>query len=385
MKSKKLNNSGFTLIELIVTIAVLAIVIVPFLRSFFLSMDLNADSRRIQNATSVAQSVMEELQMKKISNLTTYKDVDGVVVNPEVEYVEKDGKKYPIYTFMEVYYEGADEEEFFLDIKLDSTTYSDASSDADAMKKIAVNSISSPQFSSLFGSECMMLLGQYTNVDNNLSEYASLQGVSEAGYTATYFTKSTDMKITCTYDSGIYKYAIAVDMTYTSKTDPSKKVVVTKTTSKTYSEEEGHSIYFVMPVYDNVDEDERVGSNYYASDSLNVLYTYNNNGSNVEAPDLSLYIAAQECGYASGGGVTMNICYKNVFINGTPIYNYSNTSNFKVYTNIENYEAVENNIQGLTYNDKLDNALLFAVTISVKYDDEVIATFTSSKEESYDK
>lgn len=385
MKSKKLNNSGFTLIELIVTIAVLALVIAPFLKSFFLSMSLNEDSRRIQNATSISQSVMEELQMKKISNLTTYKHVDGAPVDPVIEYVEKDGKKYPIYTYSDVYYEGADGEDFLLDIKLDSTTYSDASTDVDSMKKNAVNSISSPQFSSLFGSECMMLLGQYTNVDNNLSEYASLQGVSEAGYTASYFTKSTDMKITCTYDSGIYKYSIVLDMTYTSKTDPSKKVVVTKNTSKTYSEKEGHSIYFVMPVYDNVDEYERVGTNYYASDKLSVSYMYNDNGSNVEAPDLALYIAAQEGNYVSGGGVTMNVCYKNVSIGGTPLYNYSNTSNFKVYTNIENYEVNQSNIQGLTYNDKLDKALLFAVTVSVKYDDRVIATFTSSKEESYDK
>ncbi len=56
---RKNNNKGFTLIELVVAIAVLAIVITPVLKSFVTSAKLNVKSRKLTAATNIQQSLME--------------------------------------------------------------------------------------------------------------------------------------------------------------------------------------------------------------------------------------------------------------------------------------------------------------------------------------
>ncbi len=58
MKRKE-SNKGFTLLEIVVAIAVLAIAITPILTSFVTSAKLNVKSRKLMAATNVEQSIME--------------------------------------------------------------------------------------------------------------------------------------------------------------------------------------------------------------------------------------------------------------------------------------------------------------------------------------
>ncbi|MGN1187253.1 MAG: Tfp pilus assembly protein FimT/FimU, partial [Lachnospiraceae bacterium] len=62
MKARKWickQNSGFSLIELLVAIAILAMLTAPLMNSFIMSGKINRNSRRLQNATTVAQSAVE--------------------------------------------------------------------------------------------------------------------------------------------------------------------------------------------------------------------------------------------------------------------------------------------------------------------------------------
>lgn len=69
-REKQLNkNAGFSLIELLIAVIVLAIIIVPFARSFMSSSRMNGNSRRLQRATTVAQDIMEGLKAYNIEEL----------------------------------------------------------------------------------------------------------------------------------------------------------------------------------------------------------------------------------------------------------------------------------------------------------------------------
>ena len=61
-KIKKVNNDGFTLAELIISIALLGIVVVPILSYFTNANGFNGRAKQMQRASSAAQAVLEETQ-----------------------------------------------------------------------------------------------------------------------------------------------------------------------------------------------------------------------------------------------------------------------------------------------------------------------------------
>lgn len=59
---KKLNNAGFSLVELLVGIMLLAIISIPMLKSFGMAAKMNAKAKKELKETTVAQDVMEGLK-----------------------------------------------------------------------------------------------------------------------------------------------------------------------------------------------------------------------------------------------------------------------------------------------------------------------------------
>jgi prepilin-type N-terminal cleavage/methylation domain-containing protein len=64
-----LNNKGFSLIELIVSIAVLALVIVPILNNFVASANVNAEAKRAQEQNTLVQQLMEETKSSSLHEI----------------------------------------------------------------------------------------------------------------------------------------------------------------------------------------------------------------------------------------------------------------------------------------------------------------------------
>ncbi len=67
--SEQHNNAGFSLVELIVVVAILAIAAIPLMRSIGMASKANARAQSIQNATSLAEHVMEEIKGSDINAL----------------------------------------------------------------------------------------------------------------------------------------------------------------------------------------------------------------------------------------------------------------------------------------------------------------------------
>ncbi len=85
IKQKGQDNRGFTLIELIVAIAVIAVLSVPLLNSFSFSARVNRNSAQLQNAENAAQELLE------VTRAVSSKDVFSTVLNS----MDSDG----IYTY----------------------------------------------------------------------------------------------------------------------------------------------------------------------------------------------------------------------------------------------------------------------------------------------
>ena len=66
---KKQDNQGFSLIELLVAVVILAVVVVPLLHGFLSSYRVNSKSKSVLRATTLAQNEMETFEKEKIEDL----------------------------------------------------------------------------------------------------------------------------------------------------------------------------------------------------------------------------------------------------------------------------------------------------------------------------
>lgn len=89
--NKKLNqnNRGFTLIELIITVVILALVTAPFLSSFVTAGNTNVKSKRVQEANELSQYIIEQFKASNIDML-----VDAVHGYGMIDTSTSSGKQY---------------------------------------------------------------------------------------------------------------------------------------------------------------------------------------------------------------------------------------------------------------------------------------------------
>ena len=75
---KKLNNEGFSLVEVLVAVIILALVAGPILMAFVMSARFNARARENQRISTVAESVMEEFKGFSIKDAkANYEDISA--------------------------------------------------------------------------------------------------------------------------------------------------------------------------------------------------------------------------------------------------------------------------------------------------------------------
>ena len=82
------DNSGLSIVEVLVAVAILAIVFVPLIRTFTQASTINSKAQKLQNVTSLAEGVMEDVKGKSIQELH-----DLAVDDPKVSFLplDKDG------------------------------------------------------------------------------------------------------------------------------------------------------------------------------------------------------------------------------------------------------------------------------------------------------
>ena len=68
-KDKNLNNEGFTLVELLIAVAIVAVIVTPVLAAITTSMRVNKKSDDLLNETAVAQTFMEGIQEMTLEDI----------------------------------------------------------------------------------------------------------------------------------------------------------------------------------------------------------------------------------------------------------------------------------------------------------------------------
>ncbi len=167
---KKLKkNKGFSLVEVLVAMTVLAVISIPLIRSFVISANVNRNAKRLQNATDIAQDVSEyftEISLhdlhEKYKNNTDLRENylfdsdNGIVVFQNIGNT-KDKNGIP-------YYEGEDGEDFYVTVVMDANEYSDLS--AGGIKDI--NEYISPKLGDLFSVDTVTAFSQFTKYDGRI-------------------------------------------------------------------------------------------------------------------------------------------------------------------------------------------------------------------------
>lgn len=74
--SRKLNNVGMSLVEVVIALAIMSIVILPVLRTFVQSTRYNATARMRQQTTAAAQTVMENFKAYSVQEICDQFDAD---------------------------------------------------------------------------------------------------------------------------------------------------------------------------------------------------------------------------------------------------------------------------------------------------------------------
>mgnify|MGYP001637687721 CR=1 FL=1 len=129
IRKGKLNNSGFSLVEVLVAIVILAIISLPVLSTFSNAARINAKARRTENANTAINNIVEEARIVSLDNLA-----DG---NGKYNYqtLGTSNNTYLVADKGQQYFTGVDGEKYFIRTKFNSNPYNSNANAAAGNKK----------------------------------------------------------------------------------------------------------------------------------------------------------------------------------------------------------------------------------------------------------
>lgn len=367
----KKNNEGVSLVEVLVTIAMIIIMAGPLINGFLNAMGVNGNAREIQNGTTVAQDILESFEALSVEELCDkYKDNMALDAHTGV------------YTFSSIPVDGPNGEDFLVDITLDPTPYNEGNGD-----RLELNNVNLPGMSSLHGSNSIMLYKQYAAADEELKELFGTSlgsSITDSIYAASNkrrISKDTNIEITCTYNSSTKKYDYDIRMTMKYSYKKSDASVVTAQDVRVIEDmlfEEGstHNIYLICPIFDLYTYDNG-GDKSYATDKINIDYHFI--GPDNKKEDVYFYLAEQEAKNLDYTSRKQRLKPQNIKVenNDLTIYN-ANSTNVKLLTNVGKNMS---DLTDLTYINQNTGIALYEMNVKVRLSGEtkVIAEFTSAK------
>jgi prepilin-type N-terminal cleavage/methylation domain-containing protein len=354
----KMNNSGLTLLEIIVTIAVIALVSIPFLNSFATGMRINNDARYTADAQQTAQDVAEVFNTMSLEDIVkTYGD-DPSYVDDADKYtstfkygLESDAEDSDIH-----YVKGGANEKFYIEAEIEADPTTDSAFD------FLANTTTVPIMGNINDSGTIMIYDKYKRDDGDL-------GTSK---------KYAIINIDTVYKSDT-EYIMKVTME-THKDTRNGDLVGSVQNIKTVTvgaDEDLPLIYIIPTIYDRYDASG--ASTIDSEDQIEIQYnydkTYDAPGTQEKPCHVFLIQQNTEQLNASGGMMSgthvklkdANIHYligttlgdtTNKYPLGTKLYLYSNIDNFGQWVTTGLSEDEKKTDGRYTFNKLTDNGKL---------------------------
>ena len=232
-KSSKFNK-GFSLIEVLVAMAVIALISIPLLRTFVTSAQINHKAKKLQNATDIAQNVSENFTTIPLLNLVqtneTNRDVcgsylldtdDDVIVFQNLGDGSKDKNNIP-------YFKGADGEKFYVTVTMNPDEYAKSS---DIVGVQDINNYIVPSMGDLFSTDVVTAYSQFTKYDNSILTAFKNKYPEVSTFTSSDFDRHDIKKVAYVYieqyqDGEYVNYEYRLKLVYTYCTSHSTDYVM---------------------------------------------------------------------------------------------------------------------------------------------------------------
>lgn len=203
------QNMGFSLVEVLVTLALISVLSIPLIQTFINSARVNGKAKSMQNATDIAQSISEYFGAMPLDALKTayqgkYTSMpDGRIVFTNIgDGINKDSKNIG-------YYKGSDTEKFYVSVIVDPTGYSKDD-------KTGMNDYIRPGINNLNENSSITCRSKLEQYDKNI-----VNTFDEKGVKVTDKSKIVKKSVFTIYEneSTVYadkvEYKYCLDITYT--------------------------------------------------------------------------------------------------------------------------------------------------------------------------
>lgn len=209
-KKRKLNNRGFSLVEVLVAIVILAIISLPVLSTFSNAARINARARRTENANTAINNIIEEAKTMSLENL----------VNRQGQYYyapTTDNNTYVVSDERGVsYYTGVNGEKYYIKATFDPGPYTDSDSTTDN-KKNNINSAGLSVYADISSGNNFVFRD-----DNGDSQALSWFKSYKTDAARDKITKKTDAVVKLTYigkNNGKLRFRQTIDVKVTYRYD----------------------------------------------------------------------------------------------------------------------------------------------------------------------
>lgn len=172
-RKRKLKNKGFSLIEVLVAIAILAVLSLPILSAFMSAAQVNLQARREENANAVAQKVMEDMKAKTIEQVMNEVEDDSDRSYTS-DYQSENGFFKYVFNMDDydasgkTYSNKSTGDQFFVRVTLDPSEFSDRIDGGSAVGNTSnnINSFNMPSFTQLQSNENFAITKQVYEHDD---------------------------------------------------------------------------------------------------------------------------------------------------------------------------------------------------------------------------